>query len=249
MPKMTVTVDAYQIDIDDRIVGSGSLFGSGGAINSPSVIAAILANGNSLDPTVTQTGINIFTNGLDTSTKGLDVVATYSTDFGAMGKATWSLTANMTDTEITRIAPPPSQLAAGVSLFDRTARAQLETTAPKYRVVGAASWSVGSWVVSPKVSAFGESSLVTSRTGAVYFETVIAPAAIFDLDVTYKFNPKTKLSVGANNLFNYYPDKVNAGLRQEYLSVNSNAYVTQYPTFSPFGINGGYYYAKLAYSF
>jgi iron complex outermembrane receptor protein len=51
-PTMSFTVDAYQIAIRDRIVGSGGLYGSGGAVNSPAVIAAIKANGNVLDPTV-----------------------------------------------------------------------------------------------------------------------------------------------------------------------------------------------------
>ena len=67
---ITATFDLYQIGIRDRVVGSGSLFGSGGDVNLPAVLAAIKANGNVLDPTVTQTGINIFTNGLDTRTRG-----------------------------------------------------------------------------------------------------------------------------------------------------------------------------------
>jgi iron complex outermembrane receptor protein len=63
---LAITLDAYQITIRDRIVGSGSLYGSGGAVNSPAVTAAILANGNVLDPTVVQTGINIFSNAVNT---------------------------------------------------------------------------------------------------------------------------------------------------------------------------------------
>ncbi len=38
-------------------------------------------------------------------------------------------------------------------------------------------------------------------------------------------------------------------LREHYLKNNSNGYVTQYLSFSPFGINGGYYYGKITYSF
>ena len=68
---------------------------------------------------------------------------------------------------------------------------------------------------------------------------------ITDLEVSYKVIDAVKLTAGANNLFNVYPDRVNAFLRDEYLRNNSNAYVTQYPTFSPFGINGGYYYGKV----
>src|SRR5262249_50712965 len=70
--RLTATLDAYQIKIDDRIVGSGSLFGAGSSgANSPAVIAAIAANGNVLDPTVTFQGINIFSNGLNTRTRGV----------------------------------------------------------------------------------------------------------------------------------------------------------------------------------
>ncbi len=58
-----------------------------------------------------------------------------------------------------------------------------------------------------------------------------------------------RLSVGANNLLNRYPNRINGLQRQHQLQQNSNAYVTQYPAFSPFGINGGYYYGKITYSF
>jgi iron complex outermembrane receptor protein len=57
------------------------------------------------------------------------------------------------------------------------------------------------------------------------------------------------LSVGANNLFNQYPDHVNANLLSEQRSNLDNGAVTVYPTFSPFGINGGYYYARLGFKF
>lgn len=49
---ITATLDLYQITVKDRVVGSGSLFGSGGAINLPAVRAAIIANGNVLDESV-----------------------------------------------------------------------------------------------------------------------------------------------------------------------------------------------------
>ncbi len=76
--RLTVTLDAYQIKIEDRIVGSGTLCGTGCTVNSPAVVAAIAANGNVLDPTVTSTGIAIFANGLDTRTRGADLDADLS---------------------------------------------------------------------------------------------------------------------------------------------------------------------------
>jgi iron complex outermembrane receptor protein len=57
------------------------------------------------------------------------------------------------------------------------------------------------------------------------------------------------VSVGANNLFNKYPNQVNGRLLAQERANLDNAAVTVYPSFSPFGINGGYYYARLGYRF
>ncbi|WP_296598951.1 TonB-dependent receptor, partial [Phenylobacterium sp.] len=72
---------------------------------------------------------------------------------------------------------------------------------------------------------------------------------ITDLEISYKIIEPVKLTIGANNLFNKYPDKLNPAYRNTFLTGNANGYVTQYPTFSSFGINGGYYYGKIAYTF
>ena len=63
--------------------------------------------------------------------------------------------------------------------------------------------------------------------------------------------PKTRsiFKLGANNLLNEVPEKYNPLLLQQYFQDNNNAAVGQYANFSPFGINGGYYYGKLAYTF
>ena len=254
---ITATLDLYQISIKDRIVGSGSLFGSGGDVNLPAVRAAIIANGNVLDPTVTQTGINIFTNGLNTRTRGAELVLTTTTDFGDMGRVQWSVTGNVTDTKVTKFAKPPAQLA-GASLFDLTAIDNLETTSPKYRGVVGALWTFGDLQVNLKETLYGPASRRDSRTGCslatgasspTCFKSTIKTTLITDLEVSYKILDAIKISVGANNLFNEYPDKLNPNYRQTFLAANANGYVTQYPTFSSFGINGGYYYGKIAYTF
>jgi iron complex outermembrane receptor protein len=251
---ITATLDAYQITVKDRIVGSGTLFGSGGAVNFPAVRAAILANGNVLDPTVTQTGISIFTNGLDTRTRGAEFVITYSSDLMDYGLIQWSGTANYNETKVTKIAAPPTQLAGG-SLFDKTAISFLETASPKYRLVGGAIWTWNKLSVNVKETIYGPASAFGSRTGcplagsATCYETKIGTTGITDLEVSYRLLDSVKVAAGANNLFNKYPDKLNPKLRQDYLAANSSGFVTQYPTFSPFGINGGYYYGRLTFTF
>jgi iron complex outermembrane receptor protein len=254
---ITATLDLYQISIRDRIVGSGSLFGSGGDVNIPAVRAAIIANGNVLDPTVTQTGINIFTNGLNTRTRGAELVVTTTTDLADWGSVQWSLTGNLTDTKVTKIAAPPAQLA-GASLFDLTSIGNLETTSPKYRFVVGALWTWDKLSVNLKETLYGPASRYDSRTGCplttgstlpTCFKNEIDATFITDLEISYRIIEPVKLTIGANNLFNKYPDKLNPDYRNTFLTGNANGYVTQYPTFSSFGINGGYYYGKIAYTF
>jgi iron complex outermembrane receptor protein len=56
-------------------------------------------------------------------------------------------------------------------------------------------------------------------------------------------------SIGATNLFNRFPNKLNSNILNREIAAGDNAAVTQYPLFSPFGINGGFYYAKALYRF
>jgi iron complex outermembrane receptor protein len=55
--------------------------------------------------------------------------------------------------------------------------------------------------------------------------------------------------VGAQNLFNRFPNKINAIIRDHENRSGDNAAVAQYPLFSPFGDNGGFYYVKAVYKF
>jgi len=213
---ITATLDIYQITVKDRVVGSGSLFGSGGTVNLPAVQAAILANGNVLDPTVTQTGITIFTNGLNTRTRGAELVLTTSSDFADMGQVNWTLIGNYNKTDVTKILAPPPQLA-GVSLFDANSISNLETASPKYRIVAGALWKWGKLSVNFKESLYGKSSNYNSRTGCplvvtaattTCYKVKIDATFITDLEISYQLLEPVKLTIGANNLFNKYPDKV-----------------------------------------
>jgi iron complex outermembrane receptor protein len=245
---LAVTLDAYQITIRDRIVGSGSLYGSGGAVNSPAVTAAILANGNVLDPTVVQTGINIFSNAVNTRSRGLEFVATLNSNYGSNGKVDWSLAANYNKVEVIKINQAPAQLRPQ-TLLDATAISDLETASPRVRVNLGALWKIGSWTINAREAFYGRASELQSSDGATYYETEVKPTAITDLEVSYQVNKAWTVSVGANNLFNQYPDQTNGRLLAEQRANLDNTAVNVYPAFSPFGINGGYYYARVGFKF
>ncbi|MGR4865292.1 TonB-dependent receptor plug domain-containing protein [Caulobacter sp. LARHSG274] len=281
-PKLTMTLDAYQITIKNRIVGSGTLYGENvvtvnvlnpdgsqafnpdgskktqkvtNGIVSPAVIAALTANGVNIDPSIRSNatysvGASMFVNGLDTRTRGVDFVSTYYTDFDAWGRIDWSLSASYNKTEVTKIAPNPSGLDSRLTLFDAIAIANLETTSPKFKIIAGGLWTMDKWAVNLKETVYGKASGLSSDSGSsALMKTTVKTALITDLDVSYTVIPAVKLSVGANNLLNRYPNRINGLLREHYLKNNSNGYVTQFPSFSPFGINGGYYYGKITYSF
>lgn len=245
----TMTLDFYQIEIDDRVVGSGSLYGLlDGEVVSPAVTAAIAANGNVLDPDVATTGINVFTNGLDTRTQGAELVVAFDSDFDNLGKVDWSIAANYSDTKVTKIKEAPAQLAPQ-SLFDKTAIADLETAFPEYRVVMGATWTLDKFSATLRETVYGEASSFESRDGTNYYKNEIGVTPITDLELSYQFTDALRFSVGANNLFNEYPEQKNPALLADYRSHLDNSAVAIYPSFSSFGINGGYYYGKLGFSF
>jgi iron complex outermembrane receptor protein len=245
---LSITLDAYQIKIRDRIVGSGSLYGSGGSVNSPAVTAAIKANGNVLDSTVSQTGINIFSNAVNTRSRGLEFVATLNENYGTAGRVDWSAAANYNKVEVTKINQAPTQLLPQ-TLLDKTAIADLETASPKLRVNLGALWKLGNWTVNLREAIYGKSTGYGSEDGAVYHKTEISTKALTDLEIGYKVSPALSLAVGANNLFNTYPNGVNPGLLADQRAAGDNAAVNVLPSFSPFGINGGYYYVRANYKF
>jgi len=247
-PGMSLSFDAYQIKITDRIVGSGAIYGSGSAIVSAAVIAAIKANGNVLDSSVAQTGVNIFSNAADTRTRGLEAVFTYGTKYDGMGRVDWSAAASYNSTKVTKINDTPSQIYPQL-LLDKTAISDLETASPKFRLNLGALWKQGPWAVNLRESIYGPAAEWGSEDGVTYYETKISTKAITDLDISYQLTKSVSLSIGANNLFNQYPNKVSAGLLAAERAAMDNAAVTVYPSFSPIGINGGYYYAKMNYTF
>jgi iron complex outermembrane recepter protein len=285
-PGMSTTLDVYQITVTNRIVGSGEIIGSsGGTPVSPVVNSAIVASGNQLDPTVAATGttgINVFTNGIDTRTRGADLVFDFPVDY-AFAKVNWSIGATYTDTTITKYASTPTALAGIVNglptneLYDPEAYSDLTTANPKFVINLGALMTLGSWTVNLVEKIYGPSSeyenddgdnggtgpgtfpACVPKAGTLficpgnfqYFKSSIGVTPITNLDIGYQFFNRLKVSVGANNLFNKFPPLLNPMLRahEDSFAYGDAQGVIQYPPFSPFGINGGFYYAKVSCKF
>jgi iron complex outermembrane recepter protein len=258
-PGMTATLDLYQIQVTNRIVGSGNLYGSiFGVTQSPAVNSAIAANGSVLSAPVVQnglTGIDVFANGIDTRTQGADLVFDFPVDY-AFGHIDWSIGATFNQTDITKVPGTPTQLA-GQTLYDATALSDLTTANPKYVANLGAVWTYSKATVSLVEKIYGPAAQwdnddADNPTGSPeYFKSSIGVTPITNLDLAYQFTEHLKVDVGALNLFDHFPPKLNSTLlaHENNFAYGDNAGVGSLPGFSPFGINGGFWYVKATYTF
>ena len=264
MPNLTATLDFFQIDVRNRIVSSGTINAAiGGVVVAPAVTQAIIDNGNSLDPDVIkngQTAVSLFTNGVNTKTRGAELMGDYIADYG-WSKVDWSIGATYNDTTASNIRSGPTALA-GQKLFDLTAISNLTTASPRYVVNLGSAWAVQKLTVNLRESLYGPSSQWVGDSGytaqiagapaaVTYYDNKISFTPITNIDLAYAVLKNCTISVGSFNAFNRYPNKVNSALTAVYNNpkIQSNAAVSQYPSFTPFGFNGGFYYVRAIYSF
>ncbi|MBH1991626.1 MAG: TonB-dependent receptor [Sphingomonadaceae bacterium] len=198
--------------------------------------------------------VQTFANGVKMRTTGVDLVASYMTDLGDLGRIDWSYTANYNKNKVLKVSAPPSNLnVAGAALINRYSMAELESSTPKFRATLGAFWSMGKFSANLRESYYSkvyalEVSAGNGPLAGADTRTYVKQAFITDLEVGYKIAEPIKISIGANNLFNKYPTKRSfENIRGPQLAGNSRTYSTNlYPTISPYGINGGYYYARVA---
>jgi iron complex outermembrane receptor protein len=231
-----LTVDAYRIDIDDRIIYSETL---GVARPSQSTLTtnAVLA----LLAPAGVTGARFFLNGVSSTTTGLDVVARYRTvqDFGRFD---FTLAGNFNSTEVTSVPGIPSNLNIPTSanfLFDRSNILAFEEGTPEQKIVASVDWSLGALGATARLTSY-DSVLIANNNASLDYET--NKAALLDLEARYAFPVGVALAVGVNNVTDAYPNFTPATLNAATGSVG-------FPSYSPFGFNGRFLYGRLSYSF
>lgn len=233
MDNLNLTVDAYQIKVDNRIALSGSL-----ATTTPKVRAYLAANGIS---NLTYSSINYFTNAIDTETRGIDLVGTYFKDLGAYGNFRTIVTANYNRTHVTRVLPNPAVLNNLGLNFQRVGRSEILGTysgvTPRTKFIVNGIYNIGNWSITGVATRYGQ---FTSYNATLQSLDQTYPAKwIFDLSGSYKMGAWL-FTAGVDNVFDTYPGKTNA-------SSNQNG-AFPYTSLSPFGFNGAYVYGKVRYS-
>ena len=227
-----VTVDGYRVTIKDRIVLTGAFTRAGST-----VVAQLLQN----YPDVGSAAF--FTNAIDTRTTGLDVVISRNARLGK-GTLNASLAANFNKTEVTKSRPLPDQLkgdptlAEGV-LFDREQRTRIERGQPRNKITLGLTYTEGRFTVNGRTTRFGEVASADRLNPAL--DEQFDPRIVTDASVGYKVSNFATITIGANNIGNVYPERL-----EKYGNTSLGRFIYSRSA-TQFGFNGGYYYTSLIF--
>jgi len=227
---ITVTVDGYFVKIDDRVVFTGQFAGPG--------------TGSELDNLLRQanaTAASFFANAIDTESKGLDVVITHSTDL----TDNWRLKSDLAGTfsktkKVGDIKASDVLRNAGLinTYFPEDSRVYLEEAVPRTKINLSNSLTSDKFIVFLRNVYFGE---VTEATTTVANQQVFGTKLVTDLSVGYKATEALTLTIGANNLFDIYPDRA-----EEQFGNRSSGRFDWSRRAQQFGIAGRFLFARLS---
>jgi len=226
--QFSLSVDAYQINVDDRISMSETFRGSGATSD---MVTFFEERG------VPASGGRYFFNGINTETKGLDIVATMRQDV-AMGSLTLKAAMNFNDTEVTNKDDlvTPDELAAYTTsqLLGRQNTVRYESSSPKENFQFSAMLQKPTSTLMAKLNRWGE---VTIPASSVEREQVLSPKWTVDMEYSFQVSSQVRMALGVNNLLDEYPDKT--------VKRNSFNGIFQHSGYSPFGFSGRYIYTRL----
>jgi iron complex outermembrane receptor protein len=224
---VNVTVDYYDIDIADRIVVTENLQGA-------SVVSLLQSAGfNDI------TSARFFVNGIDTNTKGIDVVGTWRLPDTGFGDFTLTAGYNWNRTRITNRALLPT--LPGLTLFGRIESLRIEQGQPRNKLNLGLDWDYDMIGATVRTNRYG-TVLVPGAVAATDFE--LDPQWVTDVELRITPHELVELAVGANNVFDSYPNHLPAGG-----AFGSNGYFIPYSQFSPAGFNGRFVYGRASIRF
>lgn len=227
---LSLTVDLYQIDLEDRVnsistqdVSSDPLAGTA-YDNYLALVNAGVSGAESIG------GVFYFTNAFDTSTTGIDIVATYSKDWGNGQTTDFMGSLNYNKTEF------DSDVDA---LFNEEDQFDFENGLPSTRAVFTVTHNIGDLTLLGRANYYGDYEQQNgSGTGAQFQE--FDPEVLFDIEATYDFDEFLSLSAGARNVFDEYPAPGTIG---------ETCCGRVYRSDSVVDWQGGYYYVKAVTKF
>lgn len=226
---LTFTVDGYFVGIDDRVVYTGQFKGPGTGTELDNLLAQANASAASF-----------FANAIDTESKGLDVVITHDAMIGSNAKLKSDLSATFSETKkVGGIKASDVLINAGLvgTYFPEDSRVYLEEAVPRTKINLSNSLTTDKFNVFLRNVWFGE---VTEATTTVANQQVFGSKLVTDLSFGYKVTGSTTVTVGANNLFDIYPDRADAAFNNR-----SSGRFDWSRRAQQFGVGGRFLFARL----
>lgn len=226
-----VTVDGYFTRINDRVIFTDQFAGSNAANASEAdrQLYDILLQANA-------TRAQFFANAIDTETKGIDAVLTYSKRLGR-GTFRADLAGSFFQTRQVG-AVKASELLQGKEdiYFSNASRIYLERAIPNKKVNLTLTYNLGKFNVFLRNNYFGG---VTEAVNAIERQQYYTPKVITDIGLGYSIAKPVRITIGSNNLFDVYPDRMT-------VAANSNSGQFLYSrTANQFGFNGRYVFGRV----
>ncbi|HEX5344115.1 MAG TPA: TonB-dependent receptor [Duganella sp.] len=224
----TTSIDAYRINIDDRIA-----------------LSANMTLNQTLKDALAKQGLLVgagryFTNAIDTRTTGVDVLSTYRWETSKAGRFDFTAAYNHNKNTVAHVNANPAILTAnGLTLIDRQTVNRLTVGSPKDKFSLATDWALGDWGTRAVVTRYGK--FTVPQNNATLDQTY-SPQWVLDLSASVKLSKNWRLTAGVDNATDRYPDQVtSAG------NLNNNG-INPYSGWAPNGFNGRYYYAKAGFT-
>lgn len=219
-----ITVDGYIIKVKDRIVITSNI--TDPRLSDP----AVVGEGNAVESG------RFFANAIDTETKGVDVVVSYDWKL-AGGNLNINLAGNYTETKITDFHFPENLGTPQNEFFGPDQINIIETLSPKTKASLGLTYGIGKFSFLVRNTYFGK----VIRDGYPFGEVQeFSPKVVTDVSVGYDITKNINFTVGANNLFDVFPD----------LQIYKNSYYGVFK-YAPvqMGTLGSYFFGRLNFNF
>ena len=214
MDGLDLSLDVYNVAVDDRIVYSSAIASS----DTTSAVGAILNDYN-------VTSIKFFTNAVSSTTSGIDFVASYSGLELGPGSLDLSIGFNTNSTELDdKITTPDPISSSGADIFDRKEQSRLVSARPANKMILSLNYSMGALNIGLNNTQFGEVTWKhvnngingapvgpddsTLPTNDEDYDQTFSAKLVTDLNLNYQLNDNLSLNLAVNNLLNKYPDVI-----------------------------------------
>jgi len=193
---LTLTVDGYWVGINDRVVYTGQFKGPG--------------TGTELDNLLSQanaTAASFFANAIDTESRGVDIVITNDANIGTNAKLKSDLSATFSKTvQVGNIKASQVLENAGLvgTYFPEDSKIYLEKAVPRAKINLSNSFTTDKFNIFLRNVLFGK---VTEATTNILRQQEFGTKVVTDLSFGYQVSDNLTVTVGANNLFDIYPDR------------------------------------------